>query len=42
MRMGELTYAVTEAKKAMFIETALKRSNISFAKGDQYTILRLK
>ncbi len=42
MRMGELTYTAVEAKKATFAETGLIRSDISFAKGDQYAILRLK
>ncbi len=42
MRMGELTYTATEAKKATFAETGLTRSDISFAEGDQYAILRLK
>ncbi len=42
MRMGELTYKAAEAKKATFAETGLTRSDISFAEGDQYAILRLK
>ncbi len=42
MRMIELTYIVAEPKKAAFVETGLIRSDISFAKGDQYVILRLK
>ncbi len=42
MRIGELTYMVAEAKKAMFAETGLIRSDISFAEGDQYAILHLK
>lgn len=42
MRMGEFTYTAAEAKKTKFAETGLTRSDISFAKGDQYTILRLK
>ncbi len=42
MRMGELTYMATEAKKATFVETGLTRSDISFAEGDQYLILHLK
>ena len=42
MRMGELTYTAAEAKKATFAETGLTRSDISFAEGDQYAILRLK
>lgn len=39
MRMGELIYIAAEAKKAMFAETDLTRSDISFAEGDQYAIL---
>ncbi len=42
MGMGELTYTAAEAKKATFAETSLTRSDISFAKRDQYAILRLK
>ncbi len=42
MRMGELTYTAAEAKKATFAETSLTRSDISFAEGDQYAIVRLK
>ncbi len=42
MRMEEFTYKAAEAKKATFAETGLTRSDISFAEGDQYAILRLK
>ncbi len=42
MRMRELRYTAAEAKKATFAETGLTRSDISFAEGDQYAILRLK
>ncbi len=42
MRMEELTYTAAEAKKAMFAETSLTKSDIFFAEGDQYAILRLK
>lgn len=42
MRMGELTYAAAEAKKATFAETSLTRLDISFAEKDQYAILHLK
>ena len=42
MRMGELIYTAVEVKKATFLETGLTRSDISFAEGDQYAILRLK
>lgn len=42
MKIGELTYTTAEAKKTTFAETSLTRSDISFAKGDQYTIIRLK
>ena len=42
MRMGELTYIVADARNVMFAEKGLTRSDISFAEGDQYAILRLK
>ncbi len=42
MRIGELTYTAAEAKKAKFAETGLTGSDILFAEGDQYAILRLK
>ena len=42
MRLGEITYTIAEAKKASFKDTKLTRSDISFAEGDQYAILRLK
>ncbi len=42
MRMGELTYTAAETKQATFAETGLTKSDISFAEGDQYAILRLK
>ncbi len=42
IRMGELTYTAAAVKKATFSETGLTRSDISFAEGDQYAILRLK
>ncbi len=35
-------YTAAEAKKTTFAETSLTRSDISFAEGDQYAILRLK
>ncbi len=37
-----LTFTAAETKKATFAETGLTRSDISFAEGDQYAILRLK
>lgn len=40
--MGELTYTTAEAKKTTFAEIGLIRSDISFAEGDQFTIIRLK
>lgn len=40
--MGELIYIVAETKKIMFSQTDLIRSDIFFAKEDQYTILCLK
>ncbi len=42
MGMEESTYTAAEAKKATFAETGLTKSDISFAEGDQYAILRLK
>ncbi len=42
MRLGEITYTATEAKKSIFAETKLPRSDISFEEGDQYATLRLK
>lgn len=42
MIMEELIYQVVEAKNAMFAESGIIRSNISFEEGDQYAILRLK
>ncbi len=42
IEIGELTYIAAEAKKATFAQTSLTRSDISFAEGDQYVILRLK
>lgn len=41
MRLGEITYTETEAKKPCFAQTKLTRSDISFAEGDQYVTLRL-
>lgn len=40
--MEELTYKAAEAKKVTFAQTGLTRSDISFAKKDQYAILYLK
>lgn len=42
VRMRELTYSASELKKETFKDTKLTRSDISFAEGDQYAILRLK
>ena len=42
MQLGKITYTVAEAKKALFKDIRLTKSDISFAKGDQYAILRLK
>lgn len=41
IRMGKLIYPATEAKKATFAVIGLTRSNISFAKNNQYVILCL-
>lgn len=42
LRLGEITYTATEAKKASFKDKKVTRSDISFSEGDQYAILRLK
>lgn len=42
LRLGEITYTATEAKKTSFKDTKVTRSDISFSEGDQYAILRLK
>lgn len=42
MKIGELTYTATEAKKATFADTSLTRSDNIFVEDDQYTILCLK
>lgn len=40
--MGKLIYTVVEVKKFMFAKINLIKSDIFFAKNDQYTILHLK
>lgn len=40
--LGEITYTSTELKKASFARTQVTRSDVSFAEGNQYTVLRLK
>lgn len=40
--MGELIYTAAKAKKTMFAETSFTKSDIFFAKDDQYAILCLK
>lgn len=42
LRLGEIMYTGTEFKKASFSSTKVTRSDISFAKGNQYAVLRLK
>lgn len=42
MRRKKLTYTMAKAKKAMFGEIGLTKSDISFAKNNQYNILCLK
>lgn len=42
LRLGEITYTGTELKKASFSDTKVTRSDISFSKGNQYAVLRLK
>ena len=40
--LEEITYMVTEFKKASFPSTKVTRSDISFAESNQYAVLRLK
>lgn len=40
--MSELISTIVEAKKVIFIEISLIKSDISFAKDNQYIILHLK
>lgn len=42
LRVGEFTYTLQEAKSRSFPETGLTRSDITFAEGNGYAILRLK
>ncbi len=43
LRLGEITYMASELKKkSTFVETHATRSDILFAEGDQYAMLRLK
>lgn len=42
LRLGEITYTSTELKKASFTRTQVTRSDVSFAEGNQYAVLRLK
>lgn len=42
LRLGEITYTGTELKKASFSKTRVTRSDLSFAEGNQYAVLRLK
>lgn len=42
LRMGEFTYTNAESQARTFADTKLTRSDITFSKGDQHTILRLK
>ncbi len=42
LRLGKITYTAAERKKSTFVETHATKSDISFAEGDQYTVLRLK
>lgn len=42
MRIGELTYTAADAKKVIFAQTSLTRSDISFVKGNPYAILHFK
>ncbi len=40
--LGEITYTSTDLKKASFSRTRVTRSDVSFAEGNQYEVLRLK
>ena len=42
LRLGKITYTGTEFKKASFLATRVTRSDISFSKGNQYTMLCFK
>ena len=42
LRVGEFTCTLQEVKSRAFIKTGLTRSDITFAEGDGYAILRLK
>lgn len=42
LRLREIMYTDTELKKISFLATKITRSNILFAKGNQYTFLCLK
>ena len=40
--LGEITYTSAELKKTNFVDTHATRSDVSFAEGNQYAVLRLK
>ncbi len=42
LRLGEITYTITDLKKASFSRTRVTRSDVSFAEGNQYEVLRQK
>lgn len=42
LRLGEITYTGTVLKKTSFSKTKVIRSDVSFAEGNQYAVLRLK
>lgn len=42
LRLGEIIYTSAELKKANFVNTHATRSDVSFAEGNQYAVLRLK
>ncbi len=42
LSLGEIIYTSTDLKKASFSRTRVKRSDVSFAEGNQHTVLRLK
>lgn len=42
IKMNKFTYIITEVKNTIFVKTSFIKSDISFAKNNQYTILCFK
>ena len=42
LRLDEMTYTSTDLKKALFSRTRVTKSDVSFAEGNQYQLLRVK